>query len=57
MIYQFNVETNLEHMPGSHLEITAKFGMVQKEIQISKKYQKFNNFTEKVEAPDWAGAL
>ena len=51
------METNLEHMPGSHLEITAKFGMVQKEIQISKKYQKFNNFTEKVEAPDWAGAL
>lgn len=44
LIYQFNVETNLEHMPGSHLEITAKFGMVQKRFRYQKniKIQQFH---------------
>lgn len=36
LIYQFNVETNLEHMPGSLPDIIAKFWIVQKEFQITK---------------------
>lgn len=47
MIYQFNVETNLEHMPGSLLEITAKFGIVQKQFQVSKTISRTQQFHRK----------
>lgn len=36
LIYQFNVESNLEHMPGSLHDIIAKFWIVQEEFQIIK---------------------
>lgn len=36
LIYQFNVETNLEHMPGSLPDIIVKFWIAQEEFQITK---------------------